>query len=370
MKVWPPLTLANLKGEFMPSHSFQSHMDEILKVYPQFYQMSKADDEMAFGILESEQMKLGDKTEIIYSRRPDLKGSFEESMQNPLMVLGEEQSFFGVLSEMQAYHQGKSYEHFYTSDLRIAQNAVKSVKFGFRPYYKDMIKLMDRKCFTVVLKENIRALKALTTGKSGINYSPYIPYYTTSIPVTTGLKIQAKINLDKSYNLKKTDEFPIDLFTSLTSDLDYCHKEHKDGDNFLIKKDNEVIGLISLYRPKKRSLKIKTFSKGLNLMMKSIKAFTGFDYNEKIPWVYCTQFLVKTGLDKNSVLTEVIKLLTKNKSVLAGELLLLCRVGENVEKLSLWSAQIDTQGVVYQVAIKGDNTLSETTNAYLNPLCL
>lgn len=354
----------------MNSHSFIQQMERVLKHHPQFHVMREGEDTVAFEILEGTCMKLGKKTEIFYSRRPHLRASFDESMQRPLMVLGEQKSFFGVISDMQAYNLGKAYEHYYTSDLRVTAQAIRSVKLGFRSYYKDLLAVMDRACFSAVLNENIKAVQALTRGKSALYYHPFIPYYSTTIPIAPTLKMQYKFMGSKEIVLEKQSQFPKKDFDYLTQTLEYCHKEHTEGEHFIIKKKGKKIGLISLYRPFKRSLKIKTNCFFLRGLITFLKKLTGIDYDQKVPWVYCTHFLLRPGEDKEQVFSEVIAQLMFLKAIRSGELLLLIQTGETAKKLKLWTAQIQTKGCMYHVTNQKCPAFKETAKANLNPLCL
>lgn len=351
----------------MQKHSFYDQMEQILEHFSEleFYEQKK--ETQAFEILETQKMALGDGLDIIYSRRPNLIESFEESKQKPLIVMSKENSFIGVLSEVNFLYFGKNISAFYTSDLRMKSSASKKMKISFRPFYKEMIKNISRPCYSAVLKDNEKAINSLTKGKSGIYYHPLIDYVNLSIPILPTIKLMPISS--KNLKLKYVSELPSTFLKTVLCHIDFSHDIHLGDVNFVVEKDQKIIGFFSITRPKRRSLKVKTSKRYLNLLMKTLKGIFNVDYSEKIPWVYMTNKVIKADINENQLLKFVLKKLLMDKKLQSAELFLCTSTQKELENLNIFAPKICTHGTFYEISMNPSRPRL-LKQAHLNPMYL
>jgi hypothetical protein len=362
----------------MQNNSFHQDVSNCLSDYTAFKILEPDLQEEAFCLLEEEQMKLQGKSvqgamSITYSRRPDLFDSFRESQQKPFLLSGEDNSFFCAINSMDIYSFGEKESVLYTSDLRLSSKATIAIKKGFRPLYKRVISCMDRSCYTVVLKENQRAIKALTRGKGSFFYNEYCPYFSISMVVSPILYLKSLLQKQKKINkeicFENIKSLPSEFLNKELKKYQFCHEINLDDENFVAKHNGTIIGFFGIKRPLKRSLYVKGDSLLFQMQMKLIKLFTGHNYQKKMPWVYLTNRIIDSSYNEKEILEVFITYLYNQKKLRNGELLLMCFIQKKIKKLNLMSLQVITEAMLYEVSLQ--NTKHELNGKiYLNPLCL
>jgi|GEM_PF-4332360 len=331
-----------------------------------FHIATEKEYESLHNVIEEEMMELKKGVEIKYTRRPDLVESFLESQQIPALITDHKNQFLAVINQMTIGHYGEPKNIYYNSDLRVSKKAGIRVRINFRKTYADLIKKIDAECFTVVLKDNQKAINALTKNKSDLFYHPVHEYTSRTILTLPsfslissklkGVSIVQGRDLAQENERRKSSAFSHD-----TADHDQY---------FLIKRGDKTLGSFSLARPVSRSLKVEVKSKYLRLCLKLANKIFSHNYEEKLPWVYMTSFYLDDETDKAECLKVIMKYLYKHKKLLAGEIFLFCHSAENFLDLNIKAPEISTNGILYRVTTSVSPVTPLTGPIYLNPLNL
>lgn len=330
------------------THSLYNIGIECAKEYPMFiYADDKSEKEMNLihNLLESESMNLNNLVKLTYTRRPSLYKSFEESKLNPLLFINKDVTFFGAISETKYIIKGNEEECYYSSDLRVSQKADKKTKIYYRKMYLNVLKKMNRKCFTVVLKENVAALKALASHKEGLYYNPYFEYKASSILCLPTLSF-----LRSKFQHKEATRDEIDLAQRYIKEYEFSTQfVEDDNQHYIIKKNDKIIAFYSLKRSLYRSMKVKSLNKKVSITYKLANKF--FKYKEdKIPWVYISQLLIfDKSYNHQEITKDIIIKNYKNRNLKNGDLVLSCLGDKNQESPKLPTPIFETLGVMYKV---------------------
>jgi hypothetical protein len=341
------------------NQSLENNIVEIFDKYPIYKLAEKSDEESIHEILESVSMKLSSEIELCYSRRQDLWNSFEESLQSPLIFMDREKKCsMGVLSETKLYLKNKLITAYYASDLRIARSAPIEVRRQFKNCYLDIISQVKDFCYTSILKQNVRALRTLTSKRSPFFYNELCEYVTRTIAILPGPNFSPlniapvtdqNVHLYKSYVEENKNKF---LFSHQN-----IHHDH-----FLIqsKNDKSILGCFSLYRPKNRTLLVKTTSTWIKSVLSVIKFLLKKEDGHKLPWVYMTHLQLQEGLDHEAILSNIIKSSRKDGLIKVGELLLILHGTRKSQKQTKFLAgcpQFMEKAILYQVETKEKDRL-------------
>ena len=330
-----------------------------------FYIAKKEEYNDIHDLLEGEAMDLSGDVKLKYSRRPDLFTSYLESGQIPAIITDTKKKFLGVVSEMLIHRYGQSSKIYYTSDLRISKQAGMRTRANFRKAYLEVLKTLPNECYTVVLKDNEKAIQALTRNQSDLFYNKVYEYLSRSILILPTLSL-----LKEPKNSYEISEGSDDLFSrNLESKSSFSHRIGDNDKIFIIKEKGRTIAQFSICRPILRSLFIEAQSKRKKFWLKAVKTFFNHDYERKIPWVYLTSLYLDPAQNKELVIKKIIKYLYSNNELRTGELFLLCHGTREQFNLKLPLPQFLTYGNLYKVS--DSNYCEELVGPiHLNPLSL
>ncbi len=330
------------------SQKFIDHSAKIAEYLSEdshFHVANELEYDSLHKVIEEEMMELKKDVNIKYSRRPDLIESFLESQQVPAIITEAKNQFLAVINEMTINEYGEPKNIYYNSDLRVSKKAGIKVRINFRKTYANLIKEIDGDCFTVVLKDNQKAINALTKNKSDLFYHPVYEYTSrTLLVLPTFSFISSKLKgvsivegRDQAYEKEKKK---ISAFSHNTTDKDQY---------FLIHQNGKTVGSFSLARPVSRSLKVEVKNNYLRMCLKLANKIFSHDYEEKLPWVYMTSFYLDDEIDKAECLKVMLKYLYKNNKILAGEIFLFCHSAEKFLDLKIMTPEINTNGMLFRV---------------------
>ena len=336
-----------------------------LKSFKEFYVANEDDYQDIHHLLENESMELSDYVRLKYTRRPDLFGSYLESGQIPAIITDKEKKFLGVVSETSIMQYGESRKVYYTSDLRISKSAGLRTRANFRKAYLEVLAELPHDCYTVVLKDNERAIKALTRGQSDLYYHKVYEYVSRAIVVLPTFRL-IKVRSDKfdiyeennhSYVKEKIEK---SAFANIVNEEDTV---------FCIRKVGKVVGQFSISRPDKRSLFVESKSTKVSFWLKALRMIFGHEYERKIPWCYITSLYLDEDLNKSEVIEYICRYLYLKNYISSGELLLLCHGAKESINPHLYAPEFLTRGNLYKVS--SCNYATEFGGeVYLNPIAL
>ncbi len=316
-------------------------------------------------LLETESMDLSGDVKLKYSRRPDLFSSYLESGQIPAIITDEKKKFLGVVSEMDISRFGECSKIYYTSDLRISKQAGMRTRANFRKAYLEVLKTLPNDCFTVVLKDNEKAIQALTRNQSDLYYNKVYEYLSRAILILPSINFLP----EPKHNLEIVEGSDDNFKSNLQSRSSFSNTVSKNDKSFIIKEKGKTVAQFSICRPALRSLFIEAQSKKKKFWLKAVKTLFSHDYERKIPWVYLTSLYLGPGQDKESVIKKIIKYLYSKKELNTGELFLLCHGAREQLRLRLPLPQFLTYGNLYKVS-DCNYTEELVEPIHLNPLSL
>lgn len=351
------------------SQKFIAHTSKIANYLgedPHFHLAMEEEYHSLQELIEEEMMELKKDVNIKYSRRPDLVESFLESQQVPAIITDHKKQFLAVINQMTVESFGVPKEVYYNSDLRVSKRAGIKIRINFRKTYVSLIKKIDAECFTVVLKDNQKAINALTKNKNDLFYHPVYEYTSrTLLVLPTFSFIRPKL---KGFTIVKGRDQ--DLENSKRKTSAFSHNTANNDHYFLIQFDGKTVGSFSLARPVSRSLKVEVKNKTLRFFLKVANKIFSHNYEEKLPWVYMTSFYLDSEIDKAECLKMMMKYLYKNKEVYSGEIFLFCHSADQILKLDIMTPEINANGILYRVTTTETPTSPLQDPIYLNPLNL
>ncbi len=351
------------------SQTFINHTSKIAKFISNdsgFHLATEDEYTSLHKVFEEEMMELKKNVNIKYSRKPDLVGSFIESLQIPAIITDKKNLFLAVLSEMFITQCGEKKKIYYASDLRVSKRAGIKVRMKFRKTYVDLLRQLDHECYTVVLKDNQKAINALTKNKSDLFYHPVYEYTSRSILVLPTISlISNKLNglriIEGRDSVYEDVKIKSSAFAHFTSDNDKY---------FLIQKDGLTVGSFSLVRPVGRTLNIEAKSNYVRFWINMANKVFSHNYEEKLPWIYMTSFFLNEDIDKSECLKLMLKYLYKKKVILSGEIFLICHSTNHFSDLKVMAPVIKTNAILFRVTTKEKAPLPLSGPVYLNPLNL
>ncbi len=343
-------------------------INNVLSNYEEYHIATENEYEDIHNILENEAMDLSGFVKLKYTRKPDLYGSYVESGQLPAIITDEQKRFLGVVSEVSIRKYGHSQKSYYTSDLRIAKSAGMRTRAKFREAYLEVLKMLPGECYTVVLKDNEKAIKALTRNKD-LYYHKVYEYTSRSILVLPSLGF---ITLNKEVRDLKIEPANSLAFSYINDKIKFSEFSHSvdfSDNEYVIKNSDQIVGYFSMKKPQSRNLFVEPSNPRINLWLRAIKLLLSYDYREKIPWNYMTNFIIDDDLNKAEVLKMILKFLYKKGQIKKGELFLMCHGHDEKLSLKLPTPQFKTNGCLFKVSQKSE--FKELTGPiYLNPLYL
>jgi hypothetical protein len=314
-------------------NSYKKIVEDILRDYPSIRLAETKDEEQVHRVLESVSMKLQDGLELLYSRRPDLIASYQESLMRPIIFTDQKaESATATISQMDYFSHGNSVPGFYSSDLRMSEKTPLAVKKDFGTLYAKLVASIPASAIfaTAVLKENLRAMKLFSKLSQNIHYNPYFEIVTRSLVILPF----AKLKIDKGfpYKIAQAQEYEKDLQLFLQRKITEANFSHdilsarsrlKKENEFVILNDKgQIEAYFSLYQTTHRKILIKAKSKRIRLLLFVIKTLSGNDLKVKIPWTYINNLIVDGALEKRQdLLTQILSFIIKSKKVKSGELL-------------------------------------------------
>lgn len=318
------------------------------------------------NVIEEELMELKQFVNIKYSRRPDLIESFRESQQIPAIITDQKAQFLAVISEIAVTSMGETKSIYYNSDLRISKKAGIKIRMKFRKTYVDLLRQIDRECYTVVLKDNQKAINALTKNNSDLFYHAIYEYTSRSILVLPSLLLLTH----KLKDLKIIKGRDLEYERSKRNSSSFSHNTSESDQYFLIQKHKKTVGSFSLARPIGRNLKVEAKSKYVRLWISFANMVFSHRYEEKLPWTYITSLYLDDEIDLSECLKMMMKYLFRKKKIVSGEILLFCHHPRELLKLELIAPIIKTNGILYRVSTDKTPPNPLTGPIYLNPLNL
>ncbi len=357
-------SLTNLK-----SHTNHIHLiNNSLGSYTEYHIANENEYDDIHHILENEAMELQGFVKLKYTRKPDLFGSYLESGQIPAIITDEDKKFLGVVSEVDVKKFGQSQKAYYTSDLRIAKSAGIRTRAKFRQAYLEVLKNLPGECYTVVLKDNEKAIKALTRSKD-LFYHKVYEYTSHSI---LGLPSLGYMRTSKSllnFTIEKADSNAYQYIKDKLQFSEFSHGVNYSDHEFVIKSSGRIVGYFSLKKPTSRNLFVEPENSRVGVWLKAIKLLFKHDYKKKIPWTYITNFIVDSDIDKSELYRFVLKYLYQNKYFKSGELILTCHGASEEVDLRLPVPVFSTNGCLFKVS--ANQSFKEFDGpVYLNPLYL
>lgn len=357
--------------------SFQNKIENIVALYPQFKIVDLVDEETAHQILESQGMQLLKDVRLTYSRRPNLWKSFSDSNQSALVFYEKEMNTtIAAFSEGEVFYNQKKITNYYSSDLRMTPKATIKIRKDFREVYQQFIaELPDQAiCTTAILKDNIKAMNAFTRGATTLFYNVMFEYFIRTIVVLPSIYFNKKSKLagftisELSKTPEKIEELKnflsdYELNAMFSNDLLKSRENKTDAKEFIILKNEKIVGYFSLYRPSSRSIYIQTSSVWIKALLKILSLFSQSDLSKKLPWVYLTTLALSDDLKKESTLiSHVIQQLINFKALKTGELLLLIHPKDQPfgselikSKFLLKCPQVINTGVMFRVESKKED---------------
>jgi hypothetical protein len=357
--------------------SFQNKIENIVALYPQFKIVEKSDEETAHQILESQGMQLLKDLRLTYSRRPNLWKSFSDSNQAALVFYEKDlKSTIAAFSEGEAFYNQRKITNYYSSDLRMTPKATIKIRKDFREVYQQFIAELpvDAICTTAILKDNIKAMNAFTRGATTLFYNVMFEYFIRTIVVLPTIYFNKKSKLH-GYSVTKITESSETVSglknflesyqtkAQFSNDLVKSRLNKAGADEFIILKDEKIVGYFSLFRPTSRSIYVQTSSVWIKALLKLLSLFSNSDLTKKLPWVYLTSLVLSDELKKEAnLITYVIQQLLKFKALKSGELLLLIHPkdqnfgSESIDsRFLLKCPQVINTGVMFRVESKKED---------------
>lgn len=361
--------MRNSFDEFDEFDEFKETVIEILNNNESYSLATKKHEDHIHKILEMESMVIKDFVEIKYSRRPHLLKSYNESGISPLIVIDDKKTSLGVIGEMSVYYNGKKADALYSCDLRISKNAPLKFRLKFRDIYLSVIKKMPVPCFTVVLKDNIRAIKALASEKKGIFYNPLFEYTSRSLLVLPTIKLLKKNHFDKKYSIEVANIESLAYLENKFKLSSFAHPITLDKNSYVIKEAGKIKGFFSTKRPKYKNLFINSNSMLVSLWIFIIKIFFGHNFNKKIPWHYIANLIIDDDMDQRFVLNYIMRYLHDNKKLKYGEIILICHPTNQKFIPNCLCPEFLTTGIFFKVSDKKE-VFADNKPFYINPLYL
>jgi hypothetical protein len=357
--------------------SFQNKIEAIVAFYPQFKIVENADEEIAHQILESQGMQLLQNVRLTYSRRPGLWKSFSDSNQRALVFYEREMhTTIAAFSEGAVYYNQTRITNYYSSDLRMTPKATIKIRKDFREVYQKFICELptDAICTTAILKDNLKAMNAFTRGSTTLFYNAMFEYFIRTLVVLPSIFLN-KVTAIKELKTVSLEKFPERLpelksflknfqeKADFSNDLISAREIKSNAAEFIITKDNIIVGYFALHRPTSRSIYVQTSSVWVKSLLKVMSLFSRSDLTKKLPWVYLTSLVLSDDLKKESTLISyVIHQLIKSKALKIGELLLLIHpknlpyANESIsKKFFMMCPQIINTGVIFRVESKKED---------------
>ncbi len=349
-------------------HSLYPYLNERLQKTLNFSLHQSVNDVYAHEMFESTPMKLSNLAEIRFSRKPSLDKSFFESGLNPLMMVEKDYQAIGVIAEQSAYLSGQQENCYYTSDLRMKSGTPLKIFKEFLAIYSETIQQIKKSCFTVILKDNLRAMKVLTGRLKGLKYWPIYEYESKSILVLPTIKLLSK-NKKLSVSLSN-DKKKLEIYISKHYKKNYfSHPVDLNNDNYIFTENGEIKGTFSIGEPNNRKMQVKSLSKRVSTLLALATFFTGHRYKETIPWKYVTNFMVDDELINNKLLSTLLKFLYSKKIIKSGDLLLFCHDVGQYQNFSYLGPVISTNGFLFEIN-NGESEIPPNQQCSINPMSL
>lgn len=316
------------------NEQFENDIFHLLEKTPLFKISPRKDEESLHGLLESRGMKIGRNIDLCYSRRPNLWKSFEESRQRPLFFSDEmSEQFMAVLSETTCYYKKEKAITYYNSDLRVKKGAPLTLTKSYRDVYRSLIDLIPNSspCVAAVMDDNHKAIRALTSAKNPFVYNKMFGYEARSIIVLPSIKLSRPSGLENLEVRKvcKSDQLERFLENYLkecdfSNDILESRYKQDAEDEFVIKRDEKILGYFSFYRPRYRCLIVKSSSLWLRFILLMIKLFSGENLAKKVPWVYLSSLVLLDELEgREEVLSAIIQKGFQEKRISYGDVVLM-----------------------------------------------
>jgi hypothetical protein len=243
-------------------------LQQLTEKYKYVRMVEPQDNEELLTFLESIPMECG-PISMKYCRRPDILKSFKEQSENSyiFVYLNEDESIggFGSLIVNKLFVNGESVQAAYYADMRLSPTLSRKAHIQSRQIYAESLKcykeieeLKDVKYFyTAILKNNEKAIHALTKKKRGIIYHELCEYDVSSI-----LKVRRSIVPSK---------FSIELSSEINPPTDsennrLLQNNKNKHEKIIIKHGAETVFTATIKKMKGRSLVISKAPKYLQIL--------------------------------------------------------------------------------------------------------
>lgn len=250
-------------------------LHEITQKYKYVRMVKPEDNDELLSFLEGIAMDCG-PIAMKYCRRPNIIKSFQEQSSEAyiFVYLNEDETIggFGSLLVNELFVNGQKVKAGYYADMRLSPTLTRKAHLQSRQIYaetlanyKEIEELKDIKYFyTAILKDNQKAINALTKKKRGIHYHELCEYN-----VTTLLKITRSL---------KRPRFTVKVETQLNSTLLNRHKRFlqrtkNDHKVITLSDKDKVIFSASIKKMKTRNLIITRAPKYLEFFCKILPIF-------------------------------------------------------------------------------------------------
>ena len=343
-----------------------SRVSQYIEEEKDFHLASEAEYEALHQVLEEEGMELKNFLDLKYSRRPGLVESYLESMQVPAIVTDRKNNFLGVMSEMTIRSYEKEKDIFYTSDLRLSKGAGIRTRMNFRKMYVNVLRQIELECFTVVLKDNIKAINALTKNKFDLHYYPVYEYTSRSILVLPTFRFLS--NSLKGVRIQEGRDLEFESEKRALSC--FSHDSSQEDEYFQLIEGQRTVASFSISRPKNRNLRVEAKTNSVRFWINFANKLFSHDYEQKLPWIYLTSLYIDPQLDRSECLKLIMKYLYKRGKIKKGEIFLFCHDAKEQVELKVMAPEFKVNGVLFRVTADQPDTTELSGPIYLNPICL
>jgi hypothetical protein len=243
-------------------------LQQLTEKYKYVRMVKPEDNEELLTFFESISMECG-PISMKYCRRPDILKSFEEQSENSyiFVYLNEDETIggFGSLIVNKLFINGEAVQAAYYADMRLSPTLCRKAHVESRKIYAESLKrykeieeLKDVKYFyTAILKENEKALQALTKKKRGIIYHELCEYNVVSLLKIRKSKVNPKFTTEISKISNPSKEITLNrLFQN----------QENHHERVLIKDGNKILLSATIKKMKGRSLIISNAPKYLQFL--------------------------------------------------------------------------------------------------------
>ena len=239
--------------------------DQVISKYKYVRLVEDKDNKELATFLESIPMECG-PINLSYSRRPNVIDSFnEQSKENYIFIYENEDNSiggFGSLIINELYINGEKCKAGYYADMRLSPKISRKTHVQSRQIYaetlaryKEINELKDIKYFyTAILKNNTKALNALTKKKRGINYHELCEYDVLTLLKIKPQKTKKNFTVELKQNNQNAPKHR--LFQMVNNNYD----------QIIIKEDEKILFSATLKKMKGRHILVTKAPKLLQLL--------------------------------------------------------------------------------------------------------